>query len=201
MSERSPFREILSAAALVFLLPGCGDPPDSSPALEGEGGPATEISVSGTYYVDGLTVEESSGVEREISGSVILVETEGEYTATFHLSTVFPAPGGAVRSDVIGNGQGLLEGGLLEGTAETQIVAAAIPGVDPKFAFIPRTVSTRIVSTTVGRIEDDGTLTIEIVSVPAEGETYVATRTSLRGSRIPADEEAEALPDVAAPPR
>jgi hypothetical protein len=60
---------------------------------------------------------------------------------------------------------------------------AAVPGVDTKFAFVPRIVGPRLVSTTVGQLAPDGTLKIEIDNEPAEGQDYAPTRTTLRGTR------------------
>ena len=70
------------------------------------------------------------------------------------------------------------------GTARTQIVVSSVPGVDTGFAFIPRMVSTRIVSTSIGEFGPGGTLSLEIQSEAAEGEDYVSTRTKLSGKRV-----------------
>ena len=59
---------------------------------------------------------------------------------------------------------------------------AGAPNVDPGFAFVPRRVGTRIVSTTKGTLAEDGTISLEIESEPAPGQTYAATRTTLKGS-------------------
>ena len=60
---------------------------------------------------------------------------------------------------------------------------ASVPGVDTGFAFVPRTVSTRIVSKVKGRLLEDGTIALEIENAPAEGEQYRPTRTVLAGRR------------------
>jgi hypothetical protein len=75
-----------------------------------------------------------------------------------------------------------------------------IPGVDTKFAFLPRQVGPRIVSTSVAKVLPDGRIEIEIESKPHEGEQYVPTRTALTGRRVGEVGRAPELPDVAAPP-
>ncbi|MFQ5514904.1 MAG: hypothetical protein ACE5FG_10735 [Myxococcota bacterium] len=185
----------LLAAAWVALTLACDSQPSRTAAPSGD-----EIEVTGVYQVGGITVEERSGAEREIEGTIVLEQQGDRYTARFNLATEFPTPKGSVHSEVIGHGEGKLTKGILEGRAETQIVVAGAPRVDTRFAFIPRRVSTRIVSTSVGRISDDGTLTVEIESQPAEGENYAATRTSLTGRRISTAVGPGAAPDVATPP-
>ncbi len=186
----------LFVLAVTGLLTACGSETDPAvPTPE----PGAADAISGLYKVTGVTVEQESGDEREIAGTVILAQQGDRYTVTFDLTTQFPTPSGPVQSDVIGQGEGSVDGEILEGTAETQIVAASVPGVDSKFAFIPRQVSARIVSTTVSRVYADGSVSIEIESQPVEGQQYAATRTSLKGERI-ATRAAGALPEVAAPP-
>ncbi len=65
-------------------------------------------------------------------------------------------------------------------------VDCLVPGVDPGFAFVPRTVTTRLVSKSVTTIADDGTLMITIENQPAEGEQYAPSITTLRGRRVSA---------------
>ncbi len=136
------------------------------------------------YRVEGTTTVKGTGMEREIKGTVILAQEGNRYTSTFSLETTFPTEEGPIQADVIGKGEGRVEGTSLQGTAETQIVMASVPGIDSGFAFVPRYVGPRIVSTAMGQLEKDGTLLIEIESNPAEGEDYVPTRTTLRGTLV-----------------
>ncbi len=149
---------------------------------------AAPVTISGMWRVEGVTVEKASGKTRQIKGTVILAEQDGKYHSTFDLETMLPTEGGPTHADVIGEGEGSVAGRSLSGTARTQIVIAGAPNVDPGFAFVPRHVGTRIVSSTKGTIDDDGTISLEIESEPAPGETYSSTRTTLKGS-------------LAAPPR
>ena len=120
-----------------LILIACGPEPDvaAPPPAQAE----QEIpSIAGTYRVTGFTVEKETGKQREISGTVIMSQEGDHYTSTFNLTTLFPTPDGDLQSDVIGKGEGTIEGRILRGTATTQIVMAQVPGVDAQFAFIPR---------------------------------------------------------------
>jgi len=175
-------RAFVLLGAVGAILLACGSEPDvAAPPPEA---PETIASLAGTYEVSGFTLERESGNQREISGTIIMAQEGDQYTATFNLTTLFPTPDGALKSDVIGKGEGQVEGRILRGNATTQIVMATVPGIDTQFAFIPRFVGPRIVSTTAARLADDGRLTVEIESQPAEGETYAATRTTVSGMRI-----------------
>ena len=176
-----------------LILIACGSEPDVAAPPPAQ---AQEIpSIAGTYRVTGFTVEKETGNQREISGTVIMSQEGDHYTSTFNLTTLFPTPDGALKSDVIGKGEGTIKGRILQGTATTQIVMAQVPGVDAKFAFIPRFVGPRLVSTTAGRLGEDGLLTVEIESDPAQGEDYAPTRTTVSGVRIaPASPLAGAKP-------
>jgi hypothetical protein len=174
-----------SVLLFVFALAwgGCGS--DSEVALEGEA--ATQAApIGGMYQVSGVTAAAAGGHEREISGTIILADQGDRYTATFSLDTLYPIGGESLPTEVIGTGEGTIEGRTLRGTAQIQLVTTTVPGVDPAFAFIPRTVSTRLVSTTVTTLTPDGAVAIELENAPAPGEQYVPTRTVLSGVRTSA---------------
>lgn len=144
-------------------------------------------AISGHYRVKGLTRDPTSPHERKITGSVILVQDGDRYTATYELQTTFPAEGGFTDAEVVGVGQGAVDGATLTGTAHTQLVISAVPGVDTGFAFVPRIVTTRIVSDSVARIRPNGTITIEIENRAEAGQDYRPTRTRLTGRRVSGD--------------
>jgi hypothetical protein len=146
--------------------------------------PADALPISGMYEVSGVTVDLTSRDEREISGRVILNREGATYTATFDLDTLFPTEHGRLEADVIGSGSGSIEGRTLTGSAETQVIVSTVPGIDPAFAFVPRTTTRRIVSESVTTVGGDGTVQVDIDSQPAEGEDYSPTHTTLRGTRI-----------------
>ncbi len=179
------------------MLLACGS--ESGVETQTSAGGAEVLSIAGMYAVKGTTVEEGSGNERPISGTIILSQDGASYIATFSLNTEFPGEGGPTPADVIGKGEGTVEGTTLTGTAETQIVMSKVPGVDTQFAYIPRYVGPRLVSYSIARVQDDGAIEVEIVNQPAEGEDYVPTRTTLRGTRVSAARAIDSLPKVAAP--
>jgi hypothetical protein len=167
----------LLALAWIGVLacgPGAGDGSEAADAPP----------IAGMYEVSGSTIAIGSGEKRTISGKIILAEEDGEYTATFNLTTMFPVGGEAFPAEVIGKGEGTIQGRELTGTAETQLVIATVPGVDTAFAYVPRTVTTRLESTSKTTIAADGTVAIQIENQPAEGEDYQPTRTTLRGHRV-----------------
>ena len=156
---------------------------------DGGGEPAevTEaVPIGGRYEVRGVTVAVESGHKREIAGTIILAEEGGSYTSTFNLTTTYPGAEEALPAEVIGKGDGTIEGRTLKGSAQTQLVMATVPGIDPGFAFVPRMVSTRIESTTVATVAPDGTVNVQIESKPVPGEEYAPTRTTLNGRRVSA---------------
>jgi hypothetical protein len=179
----------------LVLATACDGAPDTA-VIE-----ADTVPIAGQYEVSGTTIETKTGSKRQIAGTVILAEDGDDYTATFHLATVFESASGAMPAEVIGKGSGTINGRELRGTAETQVVISTVPGIDPAFAFIPRMTSTRIVSNSVTSIAADGSVVIQIENQPAAGEDYAPSRTALRGNRIGASLDAGGnLPPIAAIP-
>jgi hypothetical protein len=171
---------ILCCVAAATLL-ACGPPSDVASPPGGSGA----ADIAGLWEVQGTTFEKGNETTtRDISGTVTLSQEGQRYSSTFTMKTVFATPGGAsVDTEVIGTGDGTIEGRSLQGRTETQLVMASVPGVDSAFAFVPRTVSTRIVSRVKGQLLEDGTISLEIESAPAAGEQYIPTRTVLTGRR------------------
>jgi hypothetical protein len=143
-----------------------------------------KVSFSGHYHVKGTTTEKATHSTRAITGTVILVQQGDAYTATFDLETNFPTVNGPVNAQVIGKGSGKVDGRTATGSAETQLVLAEVPGVDPGFAFLQPTAGPRLVSKAVAKLEADGTLVVEIENEAAPGEKYAATHTTLTGQRM-----------------
>jgi hypothetical protein len=171
-------------AAFLAAVFACGGEERREPAAEETG---EEVPIPGMYKVEGATVDKASGERRDISGTVILAVSGDEYTATFHLATTFPGSGtDPIAAEVIGKGEGKVQGRTLTGTAHTQLVVASVPGVDPNFAFIPRQVSTRLISDSVTTIARNGSVVIQTESRGEEGEHYSPTKTILKGQRIAA---------------
>jgi hypothetical protein len=165
----------------ALLLPGPATAEETAMAPEAA---AEADAFSGTYDVEGLTVDQRSGDTRRISGHVVLTREDDHWKAAAELETQYPTHGGPMRTDVIGTGEGRRESDGLAGTARTQLVIQTVPGVDTNFAFVPRRVGPRIVSTWTARLQKDGTLLVELVNEPAEGEHYSPTHTTLHGTRV-----------------
>ena len=176
---------------LVLLAPlgllACGSQTEDPARAQ----PQNSLPISGAYDVKGLTKNIGSIEERRIAGTVIIKQQGDRYTASFELDTTFPGAVEKLQADVIGSGDGVIEGRTLTGSAQMQMVVSTVPGVDTGFAFVPRVVGARIASTSAAEIAPDGSIVIEIENRPAEGDTYQPTRTRLTGAR---------LINVAAPP-
>jgi len=186
----------LGAALLMFSA--CER---SSPPAAEETATVEAVPIGGLYEVAGTTVDTTTGRKRDISGTVVLADRGDSYAASFHLETIWEGMDGILPADVIGKGSGTIEGRMLRGSAETQLVISTVPGIDPGFAYIPRTTTTRLVSKSVTTIADDGTILILIENAPAAGEIYAPTRTTLHGTRIGAAPlDGAGSPAVAAPP-
>ncbi len=181
----------LALALSAVLAAGCGSEATENPDVAA---PIDPVPISGLYDVRGTTrATQGPGDERRIAGTVVLKQDGDSYTATFKLDTTFPGVDEPVQADVIGNGEGSIEGRTLRGTTQTQLVVSTVPGIDTDFAFVPRIVGARIVSTAVTEIAPDGSVVIELENQPAEGELdYLPTRTRLTGHRV-ADDSADAL--------
>ena len=181
-----------SLLALALLVIGaCGSGPESGSAngalpdvAAAPAGPSG-TSIAGLYEVAGTTTELETGDVREISGTLILAQRGDRYTSTFNLRTMFPTPSGLLPAEVIGMGEGDVDGGMLSGDAETQVVMSTVAGIDSAFALMPRRVSDRIRSSTLAEISPDGHLKIEIQSrsMPG-GPSYARTKTTLYGELV-----------------
>jgi len=180
---------LASLASLGLGLSACGGGEERAASEPAEA--ASPPVISGMWKVEGTTTTKETGFERPIAGTVVLAQEGDGYTATFSMKTKVPDPEADLDAEVIGSGEGRIEGSVLEGKAETQLVVQTVPGVDTAFAYVPRMVSTRIVSSSQAELHDDGTITIQIENQPAPGEDYAATVTTLTGVRAePRDPEA-----------
>lgn len=166
----------------LALAVACSGEPGPEP-----GGEVTQ-PIEGRYEVSGETVTGATGDSRYISGTIVIMRSEdgSGYTATFELDTICPGAEEALPCDVIGKGEGRIEGRVLSGEAETQLVMTTVPGVQPDFALVPRALSARVVSESWASVERDGSVSIEIANRGAPGESYASTRTTLRGTRVSA---------------
>jgi len=148
--------------------------------------------VGGRYSVKGVTVDETSGGKREISGIISLNQTGASFTSHSELKTVTPGTD-ATQAEVIGTGQGTITGDTLKGSAEIQLISSDVAGLDVSFGLAPiSATSRRIRSTWDATVDAEGNIRVESVNIAAEGEAeYRPTRTTLHGKRI-AEEPARA---------
>jgi hypothetical protein len=173
---RLAFAVALALACGAEQRPAAAPPPGGTPDF------------AGLYEVSGFTTVSRNGLRRRISGTVIVAHaTAGgaePYTATFDLETEFATPDGPIQADVIGSARAKAEAAQLAGSAETRILMASIPGLDPTFPWIPGRLGPRVLSKfTMAPAEAEGAFEIEIESEAAPGESYEPTRTALRARR------------------
>ncbi len=148
--------------------------------------PAETDPFPGSYRVRGLTTDIRSGDTRRIEGIIVLDQRrEGFYAMKSDLETRYPSEGGPVDTHVIGTGTGRPSGDQVVGTAEIQLVLGTVPGLGAEFAFAPRVVGPRLLSTWTAGFRRDGTLVIDVENRGAPGEDYSPTRTRLYATRIP----------------
>jgi hypothetical protein len=168
----------------VALLVACGDA--SSPEIADVAATGPAVPLEGTYRVSGTTVDKTTGSERGVSGTIVVKTQGNKYTTTFSLNTTLHGSGEPQKAELIGQGEGAVEGRKLIGTAETQLIVALVPGMDAGFGMLPRVATSRIVNSSTAEITPDGSVRIEIESNPAPGDEYAPSRTTLRGKRISA---------------
>jgi len=184
---------LAASGCIVTLLSfsACGHGSEQKTAPEVGGAPPTVTPAkarpdfSGSYRVSGKTIEKGTTNSRPLNGLIILVQEGDACTATFDLQTQLPTPEGpSARAEGVGKGDGVVKGDGLEGTATTQIVWAAVPGVDTQFAFVPKRFGPRLASESKARLQPDGSIRIEIDSKGVGGAQYTPTHTTLRGFRM-----------------
>jgi hypothetical protein len=184
---------LAASSCIVALLsfPACGrgseqkTEPEVRSAPPGTAPAKARPDFSGAYQVSGKTIEKGTTNSRPLDGVIILVQEGDAYTATFDLQTELPTPEGpSARAQVVGKGDGSVKPEGLEGTATTQIVWSAVPGVDSQFAFVPKRFGPRLASESKARLQPDGSILIEIDSKGVGGSRYTPTHTTLRGVRM-----------------
>ena len=174
---------LLAASAALPLA--CGEAEEAPPVSAAP--PVAPEPLSGLYEVSGVTVDKATGAERGVAGTVIVDVEGGTYTTTFNLATNLPIRSGAAqRAELVGQGSGRVADRTLEGTAETQLIVALVPGVDPGFGLLPRHATAQIVNRSKAEIAPDGAVEIDIDSEAAPGTDYAPTHTKLRGRRVAA---------------
>ena len=175
-----PTRTLLGLAGALLLA--CGQPQADDASVDAA--PPSAVPLTGTYQVSGTTVDKATGAERGVSGTIVMKAEGDSYTTTFSLNTTLHGAGEPQKAELIGQGEGSIDGRTLVGTAETQLIVALVPGVDAGFGMLPRVATARILNSSEAQFEADGKVRIQIESEPAPGEEYSPTKTTLRGRRV-----------------
>ena len=163
------------AVAIGFLV--------ALPALAEEA--ADVLDIAGRYEVKGVTVDKATNQEREISGTITIVQEGSTFTSHSEFKTLTPGTD-IVPAKVLGTGNGVIEGSKLTGTGENQLQSSSVPGLDVDFGMIPhQKVSQSIRSKWTAEVSGDGTIKLVSDNTAAEGEPdYSPTQTTLEGRRV-----------------
>lgn len=187
--HRSALSTLLGAwVGASMLALGCGD---GGPTAAVSTPPPTTIdgsAISGTYAVRGITVQATSGRQREIDGTLDLDASDVRYSVRFELETTAPDLEGNVPVRVVGTGTGFLVGDVLTGTTEEWMTLVPPEGglgeVEIGDAALPTNAGRKIVSTSRASFDEDGAFEIVLQNYPAAGEDYEPSMTVLAGRRI-----------------
>lgn len=170
--------------------------PAEALVVETEAEDVAEV-VSGTYQVDGVTVQAANGRQRAVAGTLELRVEGGRYEVSFDLATTAPDPEG-LPITVAGNGRGwVVDGGpgsprVLAGTTEEVMAIDPARAAETTEEFA--TSGLKIVSTSQAHFNDDGAVVIHLQNQASEGVGYSPSVTTLVGRRV------GELSDVAASP-
>jgi len=140
-------------------------------------------AVSGTYEIRGVTVQASTGRQREIAGSLELGVDGTRYEVRFDLGTSAPDLDEPVPVRVRGTGRGLIVGDVFTGTTE-EWMALDTPMEESAGIPLPANAGRKIVSTSQASIGDDGGFQILLQNYPGQGESYDPSVTVLSGRLI-----------------
>jgi hypothetical protein len=139
--------------------------------------------IGGEYEMHGTITVTATGETRAIAGRVIVDQRENEYRTTYRLRTRVQTEEGLRGADVIGRGEGRIEGSKIEGEVETQLILATVPGAYGGVPYIPRRYGPVLKSRTAGTVDEHGVLSVELDYTPVEGGPPNATHIRLRGER------------------
>lgn len=177
MSRPSPL-----ALLWLALLVGC-ERAETPPVAAAPRVDIDAEAVSGTYQVRGVTVQASTGRQREIAGTLELGIDGARYEVRFDLGTDAPDLDDPVRVRVRGTGRGLIVGDIFTGTTE-EWMALDLPMEESAGVPLPANAGRKIVSTSQASLGDDGVFQILLQNYPGVGESYDPSVTVLEGRRI-----------------
>jgi hypothetical protein len=147
---------------------------------------AGDPEVDGLYEVRGLTTVAANGEQRIAEGKVVIKQEEdGNYILTVDVQTQIETPEGWRLVDLTGSGEARRDGDVLMGKTETQWLMAPIPGIDPRFAFIPGRLGPRLTNTfRMVPAKKEGVWNVEIENRGREGDGYGRSTTTMVSIRV-----------------
>jgi hypothetical protein len=167
---------LLSALAVLGCERG-GEPDVAAPAP-----PPVDPALSGTYVVEGVTVQALTGRQRPIDGTLELAVRGDRYEVSFDLDTTAPDRDEPLPVHVRGTGRGFVVGDVLTGTTE-EWMSLAVPPEESAGIVLPDAAGIAIVSSSQGSFEADGTFQVMLQNEPRPGQDYVPSVTVLHGRR------------------
>jgi hypothetical protein len=171
---------ILCAGVAVVLLfasaARAADPPDVA-APE-------ERYIGGRYSVQGSITVKDTGEKRAIGGTLILDQRGPEFRTTYQLRTRVRTENGLVRADVIGRGDGRIDGNRIEGTAESQLITATIGGAHGATPYLPRRIGPILKQQANGSVDEHGVIKLELEYTPVPGGPVETSHVILYGERV-----------------
>jgi hypothetical protein len=141
--------------------------------------------VGGRYQVHGTITIQDTGERRAIGGMWIIDQQGDEYRSTYSLVTrIRNVDGDLVRADVIGRGEGRVQAGRFDGTAESQLILASVGGAYGATPYLPRRYGPILRQATRGTIGEEGELRVELDYEPVEGGPRERSHVVLRGQLV-----------------
>ncbi len=166
--------------AALLATPALAEDSARSPAAEAEA-----PYVGGRYQVHGTIAIEGTGERRAIGGMWIIDQQGDAYRSTYSLVTrVRNEEGALVRADVIGRGEGRVQPGRFDGTAESQLILATVGGAYGATPYVPRRYGPILRQATRGTIDAEGDLRVELEYEPVPGGPKERSRVVLRGQLV-----------------
>jgi hypothetical protein len=140
--------------------------------------------IGGRYAVQGTITVKDTGEKRAIGGTLILDQRGPEFRTTYQLRTRVRTEEGVVRADVIGRGDGRVDGDRIEGIAESQLITASIGGAHGATPYLPRRIGPILRQHARGSIDEHGVIKLELDYTPVEGGPTETSHVVLYGERV-----------------
>jgi hypothetical protein len=172
---------------VVFaLLLAVGCTPDDGTIQPIAAPPPTGVdaeAVSGTYEVQGVTVQALTGRQRSIQGTLELDVDGPRYEVSFELDTTAPDLADPTPVHVRGNGRGFVVGGILTGTNEAWMTLE-VPVEEAGGRTVPSGTGRKIVSSSQGSFDENGVFQVVLQNDAGADRNYHPSVTVLAGHRV-----------------